>query len=51
MDKAFQWLMFFDATQIALIILALTPSRHWASFKTQEPPAATDSAAASPATT
>ncbi|MGD1086161.1 MAG: cytochrome c biogenesis protein CcsA, partial [Verrucomicrobiota bacterium] len=40
MDKAFHWLMFFDATQVALIILALTPARHWASFKTQEPPAA-----------
>jgi len=49
MDKAFHWLMLFDATQVALIILALTPSRHWASFKTQEPPAAPAPAAASPA--
>jgi ABC-type transport system involved in cytochrome c biogenesis permease subunit/predicted secreted protein len=32
MDKAFFWLMVFDATQIALIILALTPPRFWASF-------------------
>ena len=34
MDAAFHWLMFFDATQVALIILALTPPRYWASFKT-----------------
>jgi ABC-type transport system involved in cytochrome c biogenesis permease subunit len=33
MDAAFHWLMFFDATQVALIILALTPPRYWASFK------------------
>jgi len=33
MDAAFRWLMIFDATQGALIILALTPTRHWASFR------------------
>jgi ABC-type transport system involved in cytochrome c biogenesis permease subunit len=32
MDKAFFWLMAFDASQAALIVLALTPSRFWASF-------------------
>jgi ABC-type transport system involved in cytochrome c biogenesis permease subunit len=40
MDAAFRWLMFFDATQVALIILALTPQRHWASFKAATTPAA-----------
>jgi ABC-type transport system involved in cytochrome c biogenesis permease subunit len=40
MDAAFRWLMFFDATQVALIILALTPQRHWASFKAAAAPAA-----------
>ena len=39
MDAAFHWLMFFDATQVALIILALTPARHWASFKAAAAPA------------
>ncbi len=32
MDEAFFWLMVFDATQIALIVFALTPGRFWASF-------------------
>jgi hypothetical protein len=32
MDKAFFWLMAFDASQAALIVLALTPPRFWASF-------------------
>jgi ABC-type transport system involved in cytochrome c biogenesis permease subunit len=31
MDKAFLWLMVFDASQVAFIVLALTPSRFWAS--------------------
>jgi len=31
--------MFFDATQVALIVLALTPARHWASFKAAAAPA------------
>jgi ABC-type transport system involved in cytochrome c biogenesis permease subunit len=39
MDAAFRWLMFFDATQVALIVLALTPARHWASFKSAAAPA------------
>ncbi|MGD0410774.1 MAG: cytochrome c biogenesis protein CcsA [Verrucomicrobiota bacterium] len=39
MDAAFRWLMFFDATQVALIVLALTPARHWASFKAAAAPA------------
>ncbi len=38
MDAAFRWLMFFDASQLALIILALTPQRHWASFKAAAAP-------------
>lgn len=33
MDKAFYWLMLFDASQAALIALALLPSRFWMSFK------------------
>jgi ABC-type transport system involved in cytochrome c biogenesis permease subunit len=32
MDKAFFWLMVFDAIQVAFIALALTPTRFWASF-------------------
>jgi ABC-type transport system involved in cytochrome c biogenesis permease subunit len=32
MDKAFFWLMLFDASQVALILVALTPLRFWASF-------------------
>jgi ABC-type transport system involved in cytochrome c biogenesis permease subunit len=32
MDKAFFWLMLFDASQAFLIVLALTPPRFWASF-------------------
>ena len=34
MDAALFWLMVFDATQVALIVLALTPPRCWASFET-----------------
>ena len=45
MDAAFRWLMFFDATQVALIILALTPARYWASFKAAAAPAAASPAA------
>jgi ABC-type transport system involved in cytochrome c biogenesis permease subunit len=40
MDQAFYWLMLFDASQAALILLALLPSRFWASFKTEAPSAA-----------
>jgi hypothetical protein len=38
MDKAFPWLMAFDASQVALIVLALLPSRFWASFNGSPPP-------------
>jgi ABC-type transport system involved in cytochrome c biogenesis permease subunit len=48
MDAAFRWLMVFDATQVALIILALTPARYWASFKAATgPPARPQGAPAS----
>ncbi|MGA2176479.1 MAG: cytochrome c biogenesis protein CcsA [Verrucomicrobiota bacterium] len=33
MDKAFPWLVGFDISQVALIVLALLPPRFWASFK------------------
>ena len=39
MDKAFPWLMAFDASQVVLIVLALLPPRYWASFKGMLPPA------------
>ncbi len=39
MDKAFFWLMAFDASQVALILLAFLPSRYWASFKSGAPAA------------
>jgi hypothetical protein len=39
MDKAFPWLMAFDASQVVLIVLALLPPRFWASFKGRIPPA------------
>ncbi len=32
MDKAFFWLMVFDGSQAAFIVLALIPPRFWASF-------------------
>lgn len=37
MDKAFFWLMLFDASQAALILVALTPLRFWASFARPSP--------------
>jgi ABC-type transport system involved in cytochrome c biogenesis permease subunit len=37
MDEAFFWLMAFDVSQVALILLAFLPSRFWASFKTEAP--------------
>jgi ABC-type transport system involved in cytochrome c biogenesis permease subunit len=37
MDKAFPWLVGFDVSQAALIVLALLPLRYWASFKTAAP--------------
>jgi len=39
MDKAFFWLMVFDASQVALIALALLPPKFWASFKSGIAPA------------
>jgi len=45
MDAAFRWLMVFDATQVAMIILALTPARYWASFKPATGPPARPQAA------
>jgi ABC-type transport system involved in cytochrome c biogenesis permease subunit len=48
-SEAFFWLLVFDATQVALIVLALSPSRYWASFKKPEPPAAPTPAMTSPA--
>jgi hypothetical protein len=38
MDKAFFWLMAFDASQAALVMLALTPPRFWASFRPRANP-------------
>jgi ABC-type transport system involved in cytochrome c biogenesis permease subunit len=38
MDKAFFWLMLFDASQAALILVALTPLRFWASFAPRPSP-------------
>jgi ABC-type transport system involved in cytochrome c biogenesis permease subunit len=51
MDRAFYWLMLFDASQAALIVVALLPARFWASFKTQAPqaPGGPGLAAAKPA--
>lgn len=34
MDRAFKWLMVFDASQVLLIALCLVPARFWRSFKT-----------------
>jgi ABC-type transport system involved in cytochrome c biogenesis permease subunit len=39
MDKAFPWLVGFDISQALLVMLALTPLRFWASFKSAAPPA------------
>jgi ABC-type transport system involved in cytochrome c biogenesis permease subunit len=38
MDKAFPWLVGFDISQVALIVLALLPFRYWASFKATASP-------------
>jgi ABC-type transport system involved in cytochrome c biogenesis permease subunit len=35
MDKAFNWLMLFIASQVVLILLSTIPERHWRSFRTQ----------------
>jgi ABC-type transport system involved in cytochrome c biogenesis permease subunit len=39
MDKAFPWLVGFDLSQVALIVLALLPAHYWASFKGTVSPA------------
>jgi ABC-type transport system involved in cytochrome c biogenesis permease subunit len=38
MDKAFPWLIGFDLSQVALIVVALMPARYWASFKSKSQP-------------
>jgi hypothetical protein len=48
MDKAFFWLMLFDASQVALISLTFLPSRYWASFKTDAPASRQDEVPAVP---
>ena len=35
MDQAFKWLLAFDATQVALIVMALLPNRYWRSFQAE----------------
>jgi cytochrome c-type biogenesis protein CcsB len=37
MDAAFKWLMFFNATQVALICLGLLPLKLWRSFPPRAP--------------
>jgi cytochrome c-type biogenesis protein CcsB len=37
MDAAFKWLMLFNASQVALILLSLVPLRRWRSFHNQTP--------------
>lgn len=32
MDAAFKWLIYFDVSQLVLIVLALIPLKHWRSF-------------------
>jgi hypothetical protein len=33
MDAAFKWLMLFNITQLALILLGLVPLHRWRSFR------------------
>jgi ABC-type transport system involved in cytochrome c biogenesis permease subunit len=49
MDKAFPWLIGFDISQVVLIVLALTPARYWASFKSPPPTAPSARLGAPPA--
>jgi ABC-type transport system involved in cytochrome c biogenesis permease subunit len=37
MDAAFKWLMLFNVTQAALILLGLLPTRLWRSFRSSRP--------------
>jgi ABC-type transport system involved in cytochrome c biogenesis permease subunit len=48
MDKAFPWLVGFDISQVALIVLALLPLRYWASFKPAASPAPAGTGLAEP---
>lgn len=54
MDRAFKWLMAFDASQLILIGLCLVPARYWKSFRSAAPkasaPATPGIAGAKPAT-
>ena len=38
MDKAFFWLMFFNATQLLLLVPCFFPSQYWRSFAKATPP-------------
>jgi ABC-type transport system involved in cytochrome c biogenesis permease subunit len=38
MDKAFPWLVGFDISQALLVVVALMPLHHWASFQSAAPP-------------
>ena len=37
MDAAFKWLIYFDLSQIAIILLALIPQKYWRSFSAKSP--------------
>jgi hypothetical protein len=39
MDSAFKWLMLFDASQVAIILLGLLPLSLWKSFRPRLAPA------------
>jgi len=49
MEAAFKWLMLFIATQVAIIVLGLLPSRFWKSFPAKKPVVAVGLAAVVPA--
>ncbi len=38
MDQAFKWLMVFNASQIAIILLGMLPQEYWRSFRHLPPP-------------
>ncbi len=50
MDKAFPWLVGYDLSQVALIVLALTPLQYWASFKGNVSPTPTGTGLPTPST-
>jgi hypothetical protein len=39
-NAAFEWLMIFVTSQLAIILLALAPTKLWRSFRTQKAAAA-----------